>query len=149
MYSVFSKTVYVQIMKQTASNSGIMANSIHEMTIANFRSDEMLKHVLGLKSLDIEAYKALVLNGPMTAEKLGEILNRERSTAYRSLQNLLTCGIVYREVNSIESGGYYYEYIAVELDETKRMVKKIVDEWYGRMNELIEKMDAKGSSFHP
>jgi len=120
-----------------------MTNSIHEMIRANFRCEDMVKHVLGLKSLDIEAYKALILYGPLTAEKLGEILNRERSTAYRSLQNLLTCGIVFREIRSIESGGYYYEYVAIEPQETKRMVKETVDEWYNRMNELIEKMYSK------
>ncbi len=102
-----------------------------------------MKCVLGLKSLDIEAYKALLMHGPQTAEKLGEILNRERSTAYRSLQNLIACGIVYRETRSIESGGYYYEYVAIEPQEMKQMVKKNVDEWYNQMNELIEKMDDK------
>ncbi|MHB8101580.1 MAG: helix-turn-helix domain-containing protein [Methanosarcina sp.] len=126
-----------------------MANSIHEMIRTSFRCEDMVKYVLGLKSLDVEAYKALLLNGPLTAEKLGEILNRERSTAYRSLQNLLTCGIVYRETRSIESGGYYYEYLALETQETKQMVRKIVDEWYDRMNELIEKMDSKVSALHP
>lgn len=126
-----------------------MANSIHEMIRTSFRCEDMVKYVLGLKSLDVEAYKALLLNGPLTAEKLGEILNRERSTAYRSLQNLLTCGIVYRETKSIENGGYYYEYVALETQETKQMVRKIVDEWYDRMNELIEKMDSKVSALHP
>jgi len=126
-----------------------MANSIHEMIRTSFRCEDMVKYVLGLKSFDVEAYKALLLNGPLTAEKLGEILNRERSTAYRSLQNLLTCGIVYRETRSIESGGYYYEYVALETQETKQMVRKIVDEWYDRMNELIEKMDSKVSALHP
>lgn len=126
-----------------------MANSIHEMIRTSFRCEDMVKYVLGLKSLDVEAYKALLLNGPLTAEKLGEILNRERGTAYRSLQNLLTCGIVYRETRSIESGGYYYEYVALETQETKQMVRKIVDEWYDRMNELIEKMDSKVSALHP
>lgn len=126
-----------------------MANSIHEMIRTSFRCEDMVKYVLGLKSLDVEAYKALLLNGPLTAEKLGEILNRERSTAYRSLQNLLTCGIVYRETRSIESGGYYYEYVALETQETKQMVRKIVDEWYDRMNELIEKMDSKVSALRP
>ena len=89
-----------------------MANSIHEMIRTSFRCEDIVKYVLGLKSLDIETYKVLLSNGPMTAEKSGETLNRERSTAYRSLQNLLTSGIVYREVRSIESGGYYYEYVA-------------------------------------
>ncbi len=136
-------------MKQTASNSGLMSNSIHEMMRTSFRCEDMVKCVLGLKSLDIDAYNALLLNGPLTAEKLGEILNRERSTAYRSLQNLLTCGIAYRKMRSIESGGYYYDYVAVEPQETKQMIKKIVDEWYNRMNELVENMESKGSVLHP
>ncbi|WP_410508941.1 helix-turn-helix domain-containing protein [Methanosarcina hadiensis] len=120
-----------------------MTNSIHEMIRASFRCEDMVKCVLGLKSLDIDAYKALIMHGPLTAEKLGEILNRERSTAYRSLQNLISCGIVYRETKSIDGGGYYYEYVAIEPQEMKQMVKKNVDEWYSRMNDLIEKMDDK------
>jgi predicted transcriptional regulator len=123
-----------------------MANSIHEMIRASFRFEDLVKSVLGLKSLDIEAYKSLLSNGPLTAEKLGEILNRERSTAYRSLQNLIACGIAYRETRSIESGGYYYEYVAIESREMKQMVKKNIDEWYNQMNELIEKMDVKVSA---
>lgn len=123
-----------------------MANSIHEMIRANFRCEDVIKCVLGLKSLDIEAYKALLMHGPLTTEKLGEIINRERSTAYRSLQNLTVCGIVYRETQSIDSGGYYYEYVAIEPQEMKQLVKKNVDEWYNQMNELIEKMDDKVSA---
>jgi predicted transcriptional regulator len=116
-----------------------MANSIHEMIRASFRCEDMVRCVLGLKSLDIEAYKALLQHGSLTAEKLGEILNRERSTAYRALQNLIACGIVYRETKSIESGGYYYEYVAIEPEEVKQVVRKNVDEWYSQMNNLIDK----------
>ncbi len=123
-----------------------MANSIHEMIRASFRCEDVIKCVLGLKSLDVEAYKALLMHGSLTAEKLGEILNRERSTAYRSLQNLIACGIVYRETQSIEGGGYYYEYVAIKPQEMKQLVKKNVDEWYNQMNELIENMDDKVSA---
>ncbi|MGB9926843.1 MAG: helix-turn-helix domain-containing protein [Methanosarcina sp.] len=118
-----------------------MVNSIHEMIRANFRYEDMIKYVLGLKNLDVDAYKALLINGPLTAEKLGEILKRERSTAYRSLQNLISSGIVYRETKSIDSGGYYYEYVAIEPKEMKQIIKKNIDDWYKQMNTLIEKMD--------
>ena len=74
--------------------SGFMTNSIFEMIRASFRCEDMVKCVLGLKSLKIDAYKALLIHGLLTAEKMGEILNRERSNAYRSLQNLIACGIV-------------------------------------------------------
>jgi predicted transcriptional regulator len=120
-----------------------MVNSIHGMGRANFRCENMIKFVFGLKSLDIETYKALLAHGPLTAEKLGGILNRERSTAYRSLQNLIACGIVYRETKSIESGGYYYEYTAIEQRELKLMVKENIDDWCRQMNLLIEKWEIK------
>ncbi|AKB78324.1 hypothetical protein MSHOH_1841 [Methanosarcina horonobensis HB-1 = JCM 15518] len=120
-----------------------MVDSIHEMIRASFRCEDMVKCVLGLKALDIEAYKVLLMHGSTTTDRLGEILNRERSTAYRSLQNLITCGIVYRETKSIETGGHYYEYTAIELWEMKQIVKKNVDEWYCQMNEMVDKLDDK------
>lgn len=123
-----------------------MANSIHEMIQKSLGCEDLVKCVLGLKSLDIDAYKTLLEYGPLTAEKLGELLHRERSTAYRSLQNLISCGIVFRENESIENGGYYYKYIAIDPQEMKQMVRKNVDEWYQQMNELIEKLDDKINS---
>lgn len=132
-----------------------MVNSFHEMIRASSRCEDMVKCVFGLRSLDIEAYKTLLMHGPLTTEKLGEILNRERSTAYRSLQNLIACGIAYRETRYIESGGYYYEYIPIEPREAKQVLKKNVDEWYTQMNdlieknELIEKVDDKSKYSHP
>ena len=118
-----------------------MANSIPEMLRANIKCDDVAKCILGLKALDMDSYKALLVHGPMTAEKLGELLNRERSTAYRSLQNLITCGLVYRETRSIDVGGYYYEYVAIDPCEMKNMIKSNIDEWYGKMTRLVESID--------
>ena len=66
-----------------------MPRSIPEMIRGDFKCKDIAKCLLGLKNIDIDAYKMLVANGPMTAEHLGELLKRERSTAYRSLQNLI------------------------------------------------------------
>jgi len=85
-----------------------------EMIRGDFKCDDIAKCILGLKNIDIETYKTLVAKGPMTAESLGEVLNRERSTAYRSLQNLMGCGLVRRETRTINSGGYFYDYIALD-----------------------------------
>src|SRR3989337_587068 len=78
-----------------------MPRSIPEMIRGDFKCDDIAKCILGLKNIDIETYKILVTKGPMTAEKLGELLSRERSTAYRSLQSLMGCGLVHRETRSI------------------------------------------------
>ncbi len=118
-----------------------MASSIPEMLRAECKCEDMAKCVLGLKELDINTYKKLLENGAMTAEGLGDILSRERSTAYRSLQNLIAAGLVYRETRSIPVGGYYYEYVAIEPAEVKEMIRHTIDKWYHKMNDLIENFD--------
>jgi len=118
-----------------------MARSIPEMIRGDFKCDDIAKCILGLKNIDIDAYKLLVAKGPMTAEKLGEILNRERSTAYRSLQSLMTCGLVHRETKTISAGGYYYEYIALEPKKMKEMIQGNIDEWYNKMKNIVSDID--------
>lgn len=118
-----------------------MPRSIPEMIRGDFKCEEVAKCILGLKNIDIEAYKILVLKGPMTAEHLRELLHRERSTAYRSLQSLMVCGLVYRETRTISAGGYYYEYTALDPCKMKDMVWENIDEWYNKMKKLVARID--------
>ena len=118
-----------------------MAQSISEILKSTHKCDDIVKCVLGLKELDLTTYKNLVKGGRMTVEKLSELLGRERSTTYRSLQNLLSCGLVHRETRSIESGGYFYEYIAEDPCTMKEMIKSNVDDWYAKMQDIITDMD--------
>ncbi len=118
-----------------------MPRSIPEMIRGDFKCDEIAKCILGLKNIDIDTYKTLVAKGPMTAESLGVILNRERSTAYRSLQNLMGCGLVRRETRTISSGGYFYEYLALDPARMKEMVQGNIDQWYNKMKKLVTDID--------
>jgi predicted transcriptional regulator len=118
-----------------------MPRSIPEMIRGDFKCDDIAKCILGLKTIDIDSYKVLAIKGPMTAERLGELLNRERSTAYRSLQNLMTCGLIHRETRTIKDGGYYYEYKALEPARLKDMVQVNIDQWYIKMKTLAANID--------
>jgi len=118
-----------------------MPRSIPEMIRGDFKCDDIAKCILGLKNIDIEAYKVLVSKGPMTAERLGELLKRERSTAYRSLQSLMVCGLVHRETKTISAGGYYYEYISLSPSRMKEKISGNIDEWYNKMKKLIADID--------
>ena len=118
-----------------------MPRSIPEMIRGDFKCDDIAKCILGLKNIDIDSYKVLAAKGPMTAERLGELLNRERSTAYRSLQSLMSCGLVHRETRTISEGGYYYDYIALEPGRLKEMVEGNIDEWYNKMKKIVANID--------
>lgn len=111
------------------------------MIRGDFKHEDITKCILGLKNIDIDAYKLLVAKGSMTAEHLGELLNRERSTAYRSLQSLMGCGLVHRETKTISTGGYYYEYIALDPCKMKEIVLKNIDEWYNKMKKHVAEID--------
>lgn len=118
-----------------------MARSIPEMISGDFKCDDIAKCILGIKNIDFDAYKLLVAKGPMTAEKLGEVLNRERSTAYRSLQSLMMCGLVHRETKTISAGGYYYEYRALEPKRMKEMIQRNINAWHDKMQKLVADID--------
>jgi predicted transcriptional regulator len=118
-----------------------MPRSIPEMIRGNFKCDDIVKCILGLKNIDIETYRILVTEGPMTAEKLGELLGRERSTAYRSLQGLMGCGLAHRETRTISTGGYFYEYIALDPCMMKEMVLENIDEWSNKMKKFVSEID--------
>jgi predicted transcriptional regulator len=120
-----------------------MPRSIPEMIRGDFKCDDIAKCILGLKNIDIDSYKVLVAKGPMTAEHLGELLTRERSTAYRALQNLMACGLVHRETKTIIEGGYYYEYKALDPEKLKEMVIGNIDEWYKKMKKIASNIDTE------
>jgi predicted transcriptional regulator len=118
-----------------------MPSSIPEMIHGNFNCSDIAKCVLGLKTLDLETYRLLVQEGARTAEELGELLHRERSTAYRALQNLMSCGLVYRETKTIEGGGYFYIYKALDPCKLKDMVQDNINIWHEKMSALTQNIE--------
>jgi predicted transcriptional regulator len=118
-----------------------MPRTIPEMIRGDFKCEDIAKCILGIKEIDIDTYKTLVTKGPMTAESLGVLLKRERSTAYRSLQNLMGCGLVRRETRTISSGGYFFEYIALDPCRMKEMMQGNIDQWYNKMKRLVAQID--------
>jgi len=141
IHKLFMLTSIDRFWTNCAKHVIIMPRSIPEMIRGDYKCDDIAKCILGLKNIDIETYRALVSKGPMTAERLGEVLKRERTTAYRSLQNLMGCGLVYRETKTISSGGYFYEYIALDPCRMKSMVMGNIDEWYNKMKKLVADID--------
>ena len=89
----------------------------------------------------MEAYKTLADNGPSRSDDIAEESHRNVSSVYRSLQKLMSCGMVYRHTENMEGGGYYHLYIARDKEAVKRDLAVCVDEWKKRVDELLEKFD--------
>lgn len=126
-----------------------MSKPYVEMAEKEMKCEKLLCCVFGLKELDIQTYMALLSHGPMRVEELEEKINRERSTAYRSLQNLIMCKLAYREMKSIEAGGYYYVYRAANPEKVKGEMKKCIDAWHERVIRLLDEFESKYKSQPP
>jgi predicted transcriptional regulator len=108
-------------------------------TIASCK--DIVQCAYSLNDLEVEVFKATVRRGPARADELADYIGKERSTVYRSLQKLISCGMCFRESRILEKGGYYYEYSAIPKDELKSKMERCVEEWGKRMQEALDRFD--------
>lgn len=107
----------------------------------NICCDDVIQCVFDLNVLDLNVYKKLKEVGKSRADDLARKMDRERSTVYRSLQKLTTCGLCTKETNTIETGGYYHVYSCIDAKHVKKRVGMCVEKWYTSMKEMIELFD--------
>jgi predicted transcriptional regulator len=102
---------------------------------------DIVQCAFSLNDFEIEVFKAAARYGPMRADDLADQIGKERSTVYRALQKLMSCGMCYRETRSLEKGGYYHVYSAVSKDVLKMKMEHCVEEWNKRMQEALARFD--------
>ncbi len=93
--------------------------------------------LLDLRPIEIDAYFALK-EGSKDVMDLAESINRNRSSAQRILQNLVSKGLAYRKSLSKDEGGYYYLYYASSEEGLKRKMRENLEDMYTKMGELLK-----------
>jgi len=102
---------------------------------------DIVQCAYSLNDFEIDVYKGSLAHGPIRADDLADIMGRDRSTVYRALQRLLTCGMCYRETRSLDKGGYYHVYTGISKDELKAKLERCVEDWTRRMREALDRFD--------
>ena len=98
--------------------------------------------VFGIKPLDVAVYLTLLKNGPSRVSTVARMLNRDRSTIQRSMQNLIKAGLVRRKQVNLRKGGYFYKYEAIPFSEVRSKILEIIEEWRNEIKRWIEAMDS-------
>ena len=115
-----------------------MANSMSELLRQDMTCDGLLECFHGLKELDKDVFRLLTESDePLTVDDVAERINRERSTAYRSVQRLMQTGFVQKTQINYEQGGYYHVYRPTDSDEIADEMQRLLNEWYAKMGQLI------------
>jgi predicted transcriptional regulator len=104
----------------------------------------------GLKQLDEECFTALVdAEEPMTVDGIAESVDRERSTAYRSVQRLLQAGFIQKEQINYDQGGYYHVYFPTDAERISDDMQRMLNDWYAKMGQLIQEFEDKYEGVDP
>ncbi|KQM12788.1 hypothetical protein AOA80_00340 [Methanomassiliicoccales archaeon RumEn M1] len=102
---------------------------------------DLVQCAFSLNEFEIEVYKSAAAHGPIRADDLADRMGRDRSTVYRALQRLLTCGMVFRETRSLDKGGYYHVYMGISKAELRAKLERCVEDWTQRMREALDRFD--------
>ena len=115
-----------------------MANSMSEYLKQDMECEGLLECIHGLKNLDREIFLLLTEQSePLTVDEIAEQVDRERSTAYRSVQRLVNSGFVQKEQVNYDQGGYYHVFRPTDPDEIADDMQRMLNDWYAKMGQLI------------
>lgn len=116
-----------------------MADSIVENLRKDMACEGLLECIHGLKDLDREVFGVVAESpDPLTVDEIAEAVDRERSTAYRSIQRLLQAGFVQKEQINYEDGGYYHVFHTADADEIADEMQRTLNDWYAKIGQLIQ-----------
>ncbi|WP_416839960.1 helix-turn-helix domain-containing protein [Haloferax sp. DFSO52] len=111
---------------------------------SDMQCEGLLECLHGLKQLDRRCFEVLVeTEDPLTVDEVAEAVERERSTAYRSIQRLLQAGLIQKEQVNYEHGGYYHVYLPTDPNEIADDMQRMLNDWYAQMGTLIQEFRDK------
>ncbi|ESP90127.1 helix-turn-helix domain-containing protein [Candidatus Halobonum tyrrellensis] len=121
-----------------------MPNSMSEMLRSDMECEGLLECFHDLKELDKDVFAILHERGEgLTVDEIADAIDRERSTAYRSVQRLMQAGFIQKEQVNYDQGGYYHVYHPRDAEEISREMQRMLNDWYAKMGQLIGEFGEK------
>ena len=121
-----------------------MGSSMVEYLQQDMQCEGLLECLHGLKQLDKECFRVLVESDePLTIDEVADAVDRERSTAYRSIQRLLQAGFIQKEQVNYDQGGYYHVYHPTDPKQIADDMQRMLNDWYAKMGQLIQEFEDK------
>ncbi len=105
--------------------------------------EDVMQCFFNLNEFEIALYTQLINEGAKRSDELAEITGKDKTTVYRALQKLISCGFCYRETKLIARGGYYHVYSAISPDLVKMKMQNCLEQWNLTMKKALEEFDEK------
>ncbi len=119
-----------------------MTTSLAEYLEQDMECEGLLECIFGLTELDKHCYNVLIeSDAPLTIDEIAEGVDRERSTAYRSIQRLHDAGLIQREQINYDHGGYYHVFSPRPVESVTAEMQRTLNDWYAKMGQLIHEFE--------
>ena len=102
---------------------------------------DIVQCAFSLNDFEVDVFRSAFRYGPKRADELADLMGVERSKVYRALQKLLSCGMCIRETRSLEKGGYYHVYSAIDREVLRSKMERCIGEWGERMRDAMVHFD--------
>lgn len=121
-----------------------MPESMSAQLQQDMECEGLLECFHGLKQLDKEVFQSLVnADEALTVDEIADVVDRERSTAYRAVQRLMQAGFIQKEQVNYEQGGYYHVYRPTDPSQITNNMQRLLNDWYAKMGQLIQEFETK------
>lgn len=115
-----------------------MAEPMVEALEQDLACENLLDCVSGLKDIDQKCFTTLAKRDePMTVDDIADVVDRERSTVYRSVQRLHRANVIQKDQINYEEGSYCHVYYPTDPDEIADDMQRTLNDWYAEMSQLI------------
>ena len=114
--------------------------SLNILTSANASCNDLFACIYDLSPSDMTMLGILLRQKkPNTLDELARIANRDRGTAFRILQKLVSLGFCIKKTMTLKEGGYYHLYSASSIDVMEKRTEDRVREIQQALDLLMRK----------
>jgi predicted transcriptional regulator len=114
--------------------------SLNILTNVNASCKDLFTCMYDLSSSDVNMLGILLKQKkPKTLDELATIASRDRGTAFRILQKLVSLGFCTKETMTLKEGGYYHLYSVSSIDVIEKATERRVREIQEALDILMRK----------
>ncbi|QLK26801.1 transcriptional regulator [Natrinema zhouii] len=116
-----------------------MPDAIQKQLQSEREWEDLLDCMFGLNKLDRGVFRLLAESSePLTVDHIAKFIEKERTTAYRSVKRLEEAGIAVQEQETCPKGGYHHVYRVSDPDEIADNLQRMLNRWYAETGQLIQ-----------
>jgi predicted transcriptional regulator len=120
----------------------VPGTSITTITSTSSTARELLIYLYDLSPLDADIFFRLLKDKrPMKLEELTRKIDRDKTNIFRSLQRLVNLGLCTKEIRTLQNGGYYHIYSAINIHTSKTKAEKRMKELQTSLYRILRKFE--------